>query len=109
MEDLTSNWLWYGELRPLSGPGARRQWSPERTEAQRKQALTRWQCRQQCSDDSRDGAEAAVRSCTVSAETGSTLFSCFTPKSDFVGCKNQLHQAAGRCLFPALVAPTLPT
>lgn len=39
MEDLTSNWLWYGELRPLSGPGACRQWSPERIEAQRKQAL----------------------------------------------------------------------
>lgn len=55
MEDLTSNWLWYGELRPLSGPGARRQWSPERTEAQRKQALTRWQLRQQCGDGSRDG------------------------------------------------------
>lgn len=35
MEDLTSNWLWYGELRPLSGPGARRQWSPERTEAEK--------------------------------------------------------------------------
>lgn len=35
MEDLTSNWLWYGELRPLSAPGARRQRSPERTEAEK--------------------------------------------------------------------------
>ena len=39
MEDLTSNWLWYGELRPLSGPGACRQGSPERMEAQRKTGI----------------------------------------------------------------------
>lgn len=54
MEDLTSNWLWYGELRPLSGPGARGR-GPQREQRQRKQASARRQVRRQRSEDSGRG------------------------------------------------------
>lgn len=47
-----------------------------------------------------------MRSCTVSAETGLTLFYCFTAKSDSVRCKNQLHKPQEDGFAPPL--PTWP-